>query len=115
MEHLYLSRWAPADLLLKEGGLLHWFEKSCGELELCKSTRIRQQIYQGHSALYGQRKGPDSTAKKLWARMTKRPPNSWVRIWHLAARNQILGVASRGLNPLDEYMLEEICRNYDMA
>jgi len=115
MEHLYLNRWGPADLLIKEGGLLQWFEKSCRELHWCKSATIRQYTYKGCSALYGQSKGSNTTIKNLWARITRRQPNSWIRIWHLSSPNQILGVASLGLNPPDECVLEEICRNYDMA
>ena len=110
-----LARWGPADLLLKESDLHHWFEKSCKELDWCKLTGIREDDYQGRPALYGKSRGSDSPAARLWARISRKLPNVWIRIWHLSSQNQILGVVARSLEPLDEHLLEKICRSYDMA
>ena len=110
-----LNRWGPADLLLREGDLRHWFEKKCKELDWCRSVTIQEHNYQGKPALYGQSRGSDSLAAGIWARIFRKIPNVWMRIWHLSSQNQLLSVAGRSLTTLNEYLLEEICRNYDMA
>ena len=110
-----LNRWGPADLLLRKSDLRHWFEKRCKELDWCRVASIREQNYQGRPALHGKNRGSDTPAVRLWARISRKLPNVWVRIWHLSSQNQILGVAARGLKSLDEPLLEEICKNYDMA
>ena len=114
-ERLELNRWGPADLLMKKSDLRHWFEKRCKELDWCRSAGILESNYDGRPALYGKSRGSNSLPVRLWARISRKLPQVWLRIWHLSSRNQILGVAARGLKPLDEYLLEEICRNYDMA
>ena len=68
-----------------------------------------------NQALQGQSQSVDSFAGRLWGRMTRKLPHFWVRIWHLDTHNQILGVGARGLRPLNESLLEEICLNYEMA
>ena len=110
-----LKRWGPADLLLRDTDLLHWFEKSRRELDCCRLTGIREDNYQGRPALYGKSGGWDSPAARFWARISRRLPYVWIRIWHLSSQNQILGVVARSLKSLDEQLLEKICRNYDMA
>jgi len=110
-----LNRWGPADLLLRKSDLRHWFEKKCEELNWCRSAAIQERAYQGKPALYGKSRGSDSLAVRLWARISRKLPNVWIRIWHLYSQNQIMGVAARSLKSLDEHLLEEICRNYDMA
>jgi hypothetical protein len=110
-----LNRWGPADLLLKKSDLRHWFEKRCKELDWCRSADILESNYDGRPALYGKSRGSNSVPVRLWARISRKLPQVWLRIWHLSSRNQILGVVARGLKPLDDYLLEEICRNYDMA
>ena len=114
-EHLFLIRWGPADLLLKDGDLLAWFHKRGGELNWCQAADMRAYKYHGKPALQGQSQGSIASASRLWARMTKKLPHIWVRVWHLASRNQILGVAARGLMPLNEQTLEEVCSNYEMV
>ena len=110
-----LKRWGPADLLLRESDLLHWFKKSCKELDWYRLTGIREDNYHGRPALYGKSRGSASPAARLWARISRKLPNVWIRIWHLSSQNQILGVVARSFESLDEYLLEKICGNYDMA
>lgn len=114
-EYLYLNRWGPADLLLKGGDLLTWFNEKCGELNWCQTAKMREYDDDGKPTLQGQSQGSVVFASRLWARVTRKLPHMWVRIWHLASRNQILGVAARGLKPLNEQMLEEICSHYEMV
>jgi len=110
-----LNRWGPADLLLRRDDLGHWFEKRCKDLDWCRWATVREHTYRGKPALYGKSRGSDNLASRLWARITRKFPNVWIRIWQLSSQNQILGVAARSLKFLDEHLLEEICRNYDMA
>jgi hypothetical protein len=114
-EHLFLIRWGPADLLLQDDDLLAWFHERGGELNWCHAADMRACKYHGKPALQGQSQVSIASASRLWARMTKKFPHIWVRVWHLASRNQILGVAARGLMPLNEQTLEEVCSNYEMV
>lgn len=114
-EHLHLDRWGPADLLLQGGDLLAWFKEKCGELNWCEAANMTAYNYDGNPALQGRSHGSVVAANRLWTRMTRKLPHIWVRIWHLVSQNQILGVSSRGLNPLNEQMLEEVCSTYEMV
>jgi hypothetical protein len=114
-ERVYISRWGPADVLLKERDLLDWFEKDCGEFRWCNGVSLRQDDYGGNPGLYGQSRFSNTVAARLWAWATRKAPHIWLRVWELPANNQILGVVAAGLKPLDESMLEEICSNYEMA
>ena len=114
-EHVSLNRWGPADVLLKGRDLLDWFEKTCGEFRKSNSAVIKRHSYDGNPALQGQSQRLDTPALRLWARITRKLPHVWVRVWHLVPHNQILGVVARGLKELDQTMLEEICTNYEMA
>ena len=114
-EQISLSRWGPADVLLKGGDLLEWFEKTCGEFYGSNAAVIERHSYNGNRALQGKSQRLDTFASRLWARITRKLPHVWIRVWHLAPHNQILGVVARGLKGLDETMLEEICTNYEMA
>lgn len=114
-EHITLSRWGPADVLLKEGDLLDWFGKNCGEFDRSNMALLRKFSYNGNPAIRGQSQRLDTTATRIWAKITRKLPHVWVRVWHLSSQNQILGVVARGLKGLDESMLEEICTNYEMV
>lgn len=114
-EWLNLIRWGPASFLLKGGDLRVWFEKRCKEFRWCNLSSIQSYDYGGRPALHGESCSSDSLAARLWARMSGRLPHWWIRIWHLRAQNQILAIEARGLGPLDEALLEEICSNYDMV
>lgn len=114
-EHITLSRWGPADVLLKNGDLLDWFSKSCGEVDGSNVPLLRKFRYKGNPAIRGQSQRLDTTATRIWAKIAKRLPHVWIRAWHLSSDNQILGVVARGLKGLDESMLEEICTNYEMV
>lgn len=114
-EHLYVNRWGPADLLLQGGDLLAWFKEKCGELNWCEAAYMAEYAYDGKPALQGRSHGSIVAANRLWSRVTGKMPHMWVRIWHLVSQNQILGVSSRGLNPLNEQMLEEVCSAYEMV
>ncbi len=114
-EQLYLSRWGPADVLLTDGDLLDWFEKGCKEFRWCDAAWLKKHTYDDNLALHGQSQRSDTIALRLWARVTRKLPHFWLRIWHLSGYNQILGVGARGLKPLDKAMLEEMCSNYEMG
>lgn len=114
-EHITLSRWGPADVLLKNGDLLNWFNKSCGEFERSNVALLTKFSYHGNPAIRGQSQRSDTTAARIWAKVTRKLPHVWVRVWHLSSHNQILGVVARGQKALDESMLEEICTNYEMV
>ena len=114
-ERIYLNRWGPADLLLRDGNLRHWFEERCREFGWGDLASIGEHSYHGKPALSGKSRDTNSMALRIWARIVRKLPNLWIRIWHLSSQNQILGVTARSLIPMDENLLEEICRNYDMA
>ncbi len=114
-ERVYLSRWGPAGVLLEDGGLQSWFEKECQDFRWCSTLGLRQVDHGENPTLQAQSQRSDKFAARLWARVTGKLPHFWVRIWHLRLHNQIMGVGARGLRPLGEPWLEEICRNYAMV
>lgn len=114
-EHVTLSRWGPADILLKEGDLLDWFENRCREFRWCMTSSFRKHNFRGNPAIGGQSRRSNGPGARLWAQVTRKLPHIWIRIWHIPTSNQILGVTARGLKPLDEKTLEEICSNYEVV
>ena len=114
-QRLHLSRWGPAGVLLEDGDLLGWFEKRCEDFSWCSASSLKKIDYGENPAIQGQSRWSDSFARRLWGGVTRKLPHVWVRIWHLSAHNQILGVGTRGLRPVDEPLLEEICRSYEMV
>lgn len=114
-EHITLSRWGPADVLLKNGDLLNWFSKSYGEIDRSNVPLLTKFRYNGNLAIRGQSQRLDTTATRIWAKVARKLPHVWIRVWHLSSDNQILGVVARGPKGLDESMLEEICTSYEMV
>ena len=114
-ERVYLNRWGPADLLLRDRGLRHRFQERCKEFGWGSLSSIGECSYHGKPALHGKSRGSHSMALRLWARIAGKLPSLWIRIWHLSSQNQILGVTARSYMSMDEKLLEEICRNYDMV
>jgi hypothetical protein len=114
-EQITLSRWGPADVLLKDEDLLDWFGNSSGEFDRSSAPLLRKYSYNGNPAIQGQSRRLETAATRIWARIARQLPNVWVRVWHLSSHNQILGVVARGLTGLDKFTLEEICTNYEMV
>ena len=91
-ERLEFNRWGPADVLLKQGGLLEWYdERSRGNRHTVTSS-LKADEYNGKPALTGKVEDPSSFIRRLWSQIVGRHSYNWIRIWHLRERNQILGV-----------------------
>lgn len=56
---------------------------------------------------------PQSQWQRSLSRINPKPSFKWLRLWHLAEKNRILGVAAEGNRPLDPEMLDNICSNYE--
>jgi hypothetical protein len=114
-ERLSFKRWGPADVLFRNKELKDWAQERCAELGWDESASLQPCDYHGRPALCGQRLGSNTVVARLWARVTRKRPFGWIRIWHLPTRNQVLGIDAHGLMPLDDGLLEEICSNYEMV
>jgi hypothetical protein len=114
-ERVHLRRWGPAGILLAGGDLRDWFQKNCKDSRWCNPSSFKKIDYGGNPAVQGQSQRSDSFAARLRARMTRKLPHCWIRIWHLRDHNQILSVEARGLRPVDAPLLEEICYNYEVV
>ncbi|UCG11965.1 MAG: hypothetical protein JSU72_15825 [Deltaproteobacteria bacterium] len=114
-QRVILRRWGPANLLLKTVDLKGWFEEKSKEFDWNNLTHLRTYDHWAVPTVQAVRKGSSSPGARFWARMSRKSPHIWIRIWHLRSQNQILGVEARGKVPLDEDLLEEICSNYEMV
>jgi hypothetical protein len=114
-ERLEFNRWGPADVLLKQGGLLQWYDERSRGNRHTVTSGLKADEYNGEPALTGQVEGPSSFIRRLWSQIVGKHSYNWIRIWHLRERNQILGVEASDSRKLDESLLEEICRNYEMV
>ena len=114
-EELRLSRWSPADVLLREDDLRSWFTKVFKRVQPENLSSVRPLEFRGNPALEWRSRPAVGPAKRLWARVTGRKSHLWIRIWHLTNQNQIIGVEASSLQPIDEAFFQEICDNYEVV
>ena len=48
------------------------------------------------------------------SRFNRKASYGWLGIWHLQAKNRILGVKAEGKKPLDTAVLEHVCSHYEI-
>jgi len=47
------------------------------------------------------------------SRFKRKASYHWLGLWHLEAKNRILGVRAEGKEPLDTELLDRICSHYE--
>ncbi|MBW2436644.1 MAG: hypothetical protein JRF29_05150, partial [Deltaproteobacteria bacterium] len=48
------------------------------------------------------------------SRFKRKSSYHWLGLWHLEAKNRILGVRAEGKKPLDTAVLDHICSHYEI-
>lgn len=102
---LRLFRWAPASILLQDGGLTEFFALRMG----ADPQTIRANADRSLEVNAGR----EPPALLRWMRNVRTQPiHRRMRIWHLPEHNRILGVRLEGFRPLDPQRFEWICDHY---
>jgi hypothetical protein len=107
---LTLYRWAPAEVLLQDRSLADFAGTIAGEANLA----FRPVASAAHPAVEGGDM-PPSGRRGNW-RM--RLGMAWfrrLRLWHVPARNRILGVRLEGRRPIEQSEMQTVSEGYGMA
>ena len=107
-QHIILHRWALASVLLSKQDLVQFartvagFSKTepvAGKMDGCDTVEWSVS--------------PASNWGRWLSRYKGKASYHWLGLWHLEARNRILGVRAEGKKPLDTELLDRICTHYE--
>ena len=108
-DKIMLYRWGPASILLRQADLLQNASKMFG----ISRSDLHCKMADGHYIV-------DSSISPRsggWAGMSNLIGAKHVyatsRMWHLEAKNRLLGVKMEGRQPIDSGVFEQVCRFYD--
>jgi len=104
-----LFRWAPAAVLLRDRDLSRFAETVAG----LDGMEFRAAAVAGEPAVEG-RERTDGCARRLAASLGLRPVRA-ARIWHVPARNRILGIVVEGRFAIDPAVMETVQGGYGLA
>jgi hypothetical protein len=107
-QKLILYRWGLASVLLAKHSLVEF-------------AKMQPNVTNGYPAPVPQSDGstvewqafPQSPWLRSLSRIKRKPSFKWLRLWHLAEKNRILGVGAEDKRPLDPDMLDRICSKYE--
>jgi hypothetical protein len=105
-----LCRWAPAAVLLGNGGL----EGFARRLKEWGPLRFERPEGASSTAVEGWTPAPDGPIARLAARVGGRPVRR-ARLWHVAARNRILGVCMQDRGGIDAGLWEKVIAAYGVV
>lgn len=114
-ETLKLSRWGPADVILRGRDLRCWLLATGDEGRSGFRINPREVEYRGEVALEVESRPGSGGLSRLGTLFLRKGRCGRVRIWHRAHDNQIMGVEVRGPRLPDEARFEEICSNYEVV
>jgi hypothetical protein len=114
-ERLKLSRWGPADVILRGRDLRCWFLATREEGRSDSRISPREVEYRGDVALEGESRPDSGTPSRLRALFSRGDCCGRLRIWHTGRDNQIMGVEMSGPHRPDEVLFEEVCGHYEVA
>jgi len=107
-ERIILQRWAPASVLLRKRGLMH-FAKTVADFG--KTEPVAGSIAGCETVEWSL---SPTTAWQQWlSRFKLKASYYWLGLWHLEAKNRILGVRAEGKKPLDTELLDRIFTHYE--
>jgi len=104
-----LFRWAPAAVLLKDRDLSCFAETVAG----LDGMEFRATAVAGEPAVEG-RERAEGCVRRLAACLGLRPVRT-ARIWHVPARNRILGIVVEGRFAIDPAVMETVRSGYGLA
>jgi hypothetical protein len=104
-----LFRWAPAAVLLRDRDLSRFAETVAG----LDGMDFRATAVSGSPAVEG-RERAEGCMRRLASSMGLRPVRT-ARIWHVPARNRILGIVVEGRFAIDPGVMETVQGEYGLA
>jgi hypothetical protein len=109
---LTIYRWAPADMLLQGLSLADFARAAAGDA--AAPLTFRPTANGAHAAVEAADPPPAGPVGRLRLRLGM----AWFRrlhLWHVAARNRILGVRLEGRRPIDGSEMQTVSAGYGMA
>ena len=107
-EHIILHRWAPASVLLRKQDLMQ-FAKTVASFG--KTEPVTGSIAGCDTVEWSV--SPAAAWQRWLSRFKRKASYYWLGLWHLEAKNRILGVRAEGKNPLDAELLDRIFTHYE--
>jgi hypothetical protein len=107
-QHIILYRWAPASILLSKQDLVQ-FARSVANFS--KTEPVAGKMNGCDTVEWST--SPASDWGRWLSRFSAKASYYWMGIWHLEAKNRILGVRAEGRKPIDTELLESICSHYE--
>jgi len=104
-----LFRWAPAAVLLRDRDLSRFAETAAG----FDGMEFRAAVVAGEQAVEGRERAA-GVARRLASSLGLRPVRT-ARIWHVPARNRILGIVVEGRFAIDPAVMETVRGRYGLA
>lgn len=108
-QHIILYRWAPASILLSKQDLLQ-FARSVANFS--KTEPVAGKMNGCDTVEWSA--SPAGDWGRWLSRFSGKASYYWMGIWHLEAKNRILGVRAEGKKPLDTELLDGICSHYEI-
>jgi hypothetical protein len=108
-QHIVLYRWSLASVLLDKQDLAQFAKTvaSFGRSEPVVGTTDGHDMVEWSTA-------PVADWQRQLSRFKRKASYGWLGIWHLQAKNRILGVKAEGKKPLDASVLEHVCSHYEI-
>lgn len=107
-EHIILYRWAPASVLLRRQNLVQFAKTVAG---FGRTEPVAGRIAGCQTVEWS---ASPATAWQRWlSRFKRKASYYWLGLWHLEAKNRILGVRAEGKKPLDTELLNSIFTHYE--
>ena len=104
-QKIFLSRWAPASVILTGQDLMQ-FAKSISDFSAGDPVPV--DIDSGPAVELS------SSPRFIWfSRFRAKPSFHWLGLWHLESKNRILGVKMQGKRAFDTLTLDKICAGYE--
>lgn len=107
-EHIILQRWAPASVLLRKQDLVQ-FAKTVADLG--KTEPVSGSIAGCETVEWSV--SPAGGWQRWLSRFKHKASYHWLGLWHLEAKNRIMGVRAEGKKPLDTELLDRIFSHYE--
>jgi hypothetical protein len=108
-QHIVLYRWSLASVLLGKQDLAQFAKTVAG---FGQSEPVAGTI-DGHDMVEWST-APATQWQRRISRLKRKASYGWLGIWHLQAKNRILGVKAEGQKPLDAAVLEHVCSHYEI-
>jgi hypothetical protein len=107
-EHIILHRWAPASVLLRKKDLVQFAKTVAG---LDKTEPVAGRMAGCETVEWSV--SPATAWQRQLSRFKRKASYHWLGLWHLEAKNRILGIRAEGKKPLDTELLERIYAHYE--